>query len=45
MGSGLLPVGGTLAVRHLSNSRSLGYTKTTLKVGGVSGTFTTRTRK
>ena len=43
--AGTLPVGATVAVRHLSSASSLGYTKTTLTVGGVRGTFTTRTRQ
>lgn len=34
----------TLQLRHTSSSASLGYTKTYLKVGGVTGYFTTRTR-
>ena len=43
--AGSLPVGGKLRVRHTSNGSSLGYTKSTLTVGGVKGLFTTRTRK
>lgn len=35
----------TLRVRHTNNTASLGYSKTYLKVGGVTGYFTTRTRK
>lgn len=34
-----------LTVQHSASSSSLGYTKTYLKVGGVTGYFTTRTRK
>ena len=46
----LAPVAGgttasqTLQVRHASNTAHLGYTKTYLKVGGVTGYFTTRTK-
>lgn len=34
----------TLQVRHTTNSSHLGYTKTYLRVGGVSGYFTSRTK-
>ena len=34
----------TLQVRHTSNSAHLGYTKTYLKVGGVTGYFLTRSK-
>ena len=34
----------TLQVRHTTNSAHLGYTKTYLKVGGVTGYFITRTK-
>ena len=43
--SGQLMPGQTLQVRHTASSSSLGYSKSTLKVGGVSGSFTSRTRK
>lgn len=42
---GNLAVGASLQVRHAAASQSLEYTKTYLKVGGVTGFFTTRTRK
>ena len=42
---GTLKKGEVLTVQHTSSSSSLGYTKTYLKVGGVTGYFTTRTRK
>ena len=41
--SNLLP-GQSLTVRHTSNASKLGYTKTTLTIGGVQGLFTTRTQ-
>lgn len=37
--------GQTLQVRHTASSASLGYTKSSITVGGVKGSFTTRTRK
>ena len=42
--NGTLKKGQTLQVRHTTNSAHLGYTKTYLKVGGVTGYFTTRTK-
>ena len=42
---GTLVSGQTLQVQHTTSSSSLGYTKTYLKVGGVTGYFTTRTKK
>ncbi len=42
--NGRLQPGQALQVRHTSNGAHLGYTKTYLKVGGVSGYFVTRTR-
>ncbi len=42
--NGTLKKGQTLQVRHTANSNHLGYTKTYLKVGGVVGYFTTRTK-
>ena len=42
--NGTLIKGQTLQVRHITNSAHLGYTKTYLKVGGVTGYFTTRTK-
>ena len=42
--SGTLKRGETLQVRHTTNASHLGYTKTYLKVGGVTGYFLTRTR-
>ena len=42
--SGTLLPGQSLTVRHTSSTRRLEYTKTTLKVGGVTGYFTTRTQ-
>ena len=42
--NGILNKGQTLQVRHTTNSAHLGYTKTYLKVGGVTGYFTTRTK-
>lgn len=35
----------TLQLRHTSSSTSLGYTTSTIRVGGVDGSFRTRTRK
>lgn len=43
--SGTLNRGDTLQLRHMTSSASLGYAKTYVKVGGVTGYFTTRTRK
>jgi hypothetical protein len=42
--NGTLQPGQTLQVRHVSSTTSGGYTKTSLKVGGVTGYFTTRTK-
>jgi PKD repeat protein len=42
--SGTLHPGDTLQVRHTATTTHLGYTKTSLKAGGVAGYFTTRTR-
>jgi hypothetical protein len=42
--SGTLLPGQSLQVRHTSSATSLGYTRTSLKVGGVVAYFTTRTR-
>ena len=42
--NGTLSKGQTVQVRHTSNAAHLGYTKTYLKVGGVTGYFTTRTK-
>ena len=42
---GTLVRGQVLTVQHTASGSSLGYTKTYLKVGGVTGFFTTRTRK
>jgi len=42
--SGTLNSGDTLQTRHVSSSSNLTYTKTYVKVGGVTGYFTTRTR-
>ena len=42
--NGTLAVGQTLTLQHTSNSQFLGYTKTSVTVGGVTGYFTTRTR-
>lgn len=42
--AGSLRRGDQLQVRHLSNSSSLGYTKSYIEVGGVRGSFVTRTR-
>ena len=42
--SGSLPVGATLTLKHRSSPARLGYTKSTVKVGGVTGYFTTRTK-
>ncbi len=42
--NGTLNPGDTLQVRHTSTTTSLGYTKTSIKAGGVTGYFTTRTR-
>jgi hypothetical protein len=42
--SGTLSPGDTLQTRHTSSSSSLTYTKTYVKVGGVTGYFSTRTR-
>lgn len=39
----LLP-GQSIQVKHVANSAHLGYTKTYLKIGGVTGYFTSRTR-
>lgn len=41
---GALSPGQTLQVRHTASSSPLAYTKTSLKLGGVTGFFTTRTR-
>jgi hypothetical protein len=43
-GAGTLQPGQSVQVKHLSNPAPLGYTKTSLKLGGVTGYFTTRTR-
>jgi hypothetical protein len=42
--SGTLLPGQVLQVRHTASATPLAYTKTSLKVGGVAGYFTTRTR-
>lgn len=42
--NGTLGVGQPVAVRHVSSPSPLGYQKTYLKIGGVVGYFTTRTR-
>ena len=42
--AGTLLPGQTLTLRHTSAARKLDYTKTWLKVGGVTGYFTTRTQ-
>lgn len=42
--AGTLQPGQTLRMRHVSGATPLGYTKTSLEVGGVTGSFTTRTR-
>ena len=42
--SGTLNPGQTLQVQHTASGTSLAYTKTYVKVGGVTGYFTTRTR-
>ena len=42
---GKILAGQTLQVRHTANASSLGYTKSSITVGGVKGTFTTRTHK
>jgi PKD repeat protein len=42
--SGTINPGQTLQTRHTSSSGTLAYTKTYLKVGGVTGYFTTRTK-
>ena len=42
--NGSLQPGQKVQVRHVANGSHLGYTKSTLKLGGVSGSFTTRTR-
>lgn len=42
---GKIAPGQTLAIRHLSNRAALGYTKSYLNVGGVTGHFVTRTRQ
>lgn len=41
---GTLQPGQTLQVKHTTNTAKLGYTKTYLKVGGVTGYFVTRTK-
>ena len=41
---GQLTRGDTLKLRHTTNAAHLGYTKTYVKVGGVTGYFTTRTK-
>ena len=41
--AGSLPVGARLTVKHRSHATRLGYTRSTLRVGGVTGSFTTRT--
>ena len=42
--SGTINPGDTLQTRHTSSSSNLTYTKTYVKVGGVTGYFTTRTK-
>ena len=42
--NGTLQVGDTLQTRHTSAATALAYTKTYLKVGGVTGYFSTRTQ-
>ena len=42
--SGTINPGDTLQTKHTSSSSNLTYTKTYLKVGGVTGYFTTRTK-
>ncbi|HUR42283.1 MAG TPA: hypothetical protein VM240_14045, partial [Verrucomicrobiae bacterium] len=42
--SGTLVPGQSIQIRHTSTTTSGGYTKTYVKVGGVTGNFTTRTR-
>lgn len=42
--SGTLVEGQSIKVRHVTSPNHLGYTKTYLKVGGVTGYFTTRTQ-
>lgn len=42
--AGSLPVGGVLRVRETSNTAKLGYAKSYLRVGGVTGYFTVRSR-
>jgi hypothetical protein len=42
--SGMLSPGQKLRVQHVSTTTHLGYTKTSIKVGGVTGYFTTRTQ-
>lgn len=41
---GSLQPGQSVQVQHVANSSQLGYSKSTLKLGGIAGTFTTRTR-
>lgn len=40
----MLQVGDSVQVRHRASEQALAYTKTYLKIGGVTGYFTTRTR-
>ena len=42
--SGTLNPGDTLQTRHTSSANALTYTKTYVKVGGVTGYFSTRTQ-
>jgi hypothetical protein len=42
--NGVAHEGDSLRVKHRSSATSAGYTKTTIKVGGVAGSFTTRSR-
>ena len=42
--NGTLPVGAKIRVKQTSNSAHLGYSKGYLRVGGVVGYFTTRTK-
>ena len=43
-GSGTIEPGQTLQLRHTASGSALGYTRSYVKVGGVIGYFTTRTR-
>ena len=42
--SGTLAPGQPVAARHTSSAQALGYAKTYVRIGGVTGYFTTRTR-